>query len=94
MARDEATKQILEAKRAKGLTWEEIATSVGRHAVWTTAALLGQHPMSWEEAQAAARVLGFGPEVALALQQYPMRGTLDSPVPVDPTISRLCEQIL
>ena len=38
MVRDEATKQILEAKQAKGLTWEEIATSVGRHAVWTTAA--------------------------------------------------------
>jgi cyanate lyase len=31
--------------------------------------------------------------VALALQQYPMRGTLDSPVPVDPTIYRFCELI-
>ena len=46
MTREEATAKILEVKQTKGLTWEEIATAVGRHTVWTTAALLGQHPMS------------------------------------------------
>ncbi len=93
MMREEATQQILEAKEAKGLSWLEIATQVGRHKVWTTAALLGQHPMSPTEAQAAVRALGLGPEAAAALQQYPMRGTLDSSVPVDPTIYRFYELI-
>ena len=51
MTREEATAKILEVKQTKGLTWEEIATAVGRHTVWTTAALLGQHPMSPEEAK-------------------------------------------
>lgn len=93
MTRKEATNHILAAKQAKGITWEEIAFEVGRHKVWTTAALLGQHPMSPDEAEAAVRALGLGPEVAAALQQYPLRGTLDSSVPVDPTIYRFYELI-
>ena len=75
MRREEATERILEAKREKGLTFSQLAEKVGRPKVWTTAALLGQHPMS---------------EVA-ALQEIPMRGSLDSDVPVDPTIYRIHE---
>lgn len=93
MTREEATKLILEAKAKKALTWEAIAKKVGRHKIWTTAALLGQHPMSKEEAEAAVEILGLGPDVAMALQQYPMRGALSSAVPVDPTIYRFYEII-
>jgi cyanate lyase len=91
MSREEVTQQILEAKRQKGLTFEAIAQKVGRHKVWTTAALLGQHPMSAEEADAVVGLLGLDPEVAQALQQIPLRGSLDSDVPVDPTIYRIHE---
>src|SRR5829696_6529649 len=91
MIREEATEQILEAKKQKGLTFEAIAQKVGRPKVWTTAALLGQHPMSAEEAQTACDVLGLGPEVVASLQEIPMRGSLDSGVPVDPTIYRIHE---
>jgi hypothetical protein len=35
-------------KKEKELTFEAIAQKVGAHKVWTTAALLGQHPMSPE----------------------------------------------
>ncbi len=97
MTRKEATAKILEVKQTKGLTWEEIATAVGRHTVWTTAALLGQHPMSPEEAQKAVRVLGLGEDVAsavvAALEEIPMRGSLDSTVPVDSLIYRFYEII-
>jgi len=41
--REEATEQILEAKKKKDLTFEAIAQHIERHKVWTTAALLGQH---------------------------------------------------
>ena len=61
--------------------------------MWTTAALLGQHPMSPEEAQEAVKILGLEPEVAAVLQDIPMRGSLDSAVPVDPTIYRFYEAI-
>ena len=37
-------------KKEKELTFEAIAQKVGAHKVWTTAALLGQHPMSPEQA--------------------------------------------
>ncbi len=91
ITRAEATEQILAAKKAKGLTFEAIAKAVGRHKVWVTAALMGQAPMSAEEANAAAQVLGLEPEVAEALQEIPMKGSLDSAVPVDPLIYRFHE---
>ena len=89
--RAEATAQILAAKQAKGLTFAALAQAVGRHPVWVTAALMGQATMTAEEAHAATQVLGLGPEVAEALQQIPMKGSLDSTVPVDPLLYRLHE---
>jgi cyanate lyase len=91
ITRQEATRQVLEAKQAKGLTFEEIALMVRRHAVWVTAALMGQATMSEEEASKAVGVLGLGPEVADALQQIPTKGSLDTTVPVDPLLYRLHE---
>jgi cyanate lyase len=97
IGREEATAQILAAKQQKGVTWEAIAKAVGRHKVWTTAALLGQHPMSADEAQRAVTALGLtegaAQQVASALQQFPTRGSLEDPVPVDPTIYRFYELI-
>ena len=91
MIREEATEQSLEAKKQKGLTFEAIAQKVGRPKVWTTAALLGQHPMSAEEADAVGDLLDLDPEVTEALQEIPLRGSLDSDVPTDPTIYRIHE---
>jgi cyanate lyase len=97
ITRQEATAKILGAKQKLKLTWEQIAKGVGRHKVWTTAALLGQHPMSEEEAASVIKILGFSGEeaesVSLALQEYPMRGGADTVVPVDPTIYRFYELI-
>ena len=91
MTREEATDLILEAKNEKGLTFEAIASKVGRHKVWTTAALLGQHPMSADEADTVADLLDLDEEVVGALQQVPMRGSLETDVPTDPTIYRIHE---
>jgi len=91
MIREEATEQILEAKKKKGFTFDAIAQKVGKHKVWTTAALLGQHPMSAEEADTVVDLLDLDSEVAEALQEIPMRGSLDTDVPTDPTIYRIHE---
>jgi cyanate lyase len=91
ITRAEATAQILAAKQAKSLTFEAIAKAVGRHKMWVTAALMGQATMSVEEANATAQVLGLGPEVGEALQEIPLKGSLDSTVPVDPLIYRFHE---
>jgi len=82
MTREEATRRILEAKQNKALTFEQIAQAVGRHKVWTTAALVGQATMSKEESERAVERLVLGADVAEALQQIPLKGSLDETVPV------------
>ena len=42
------------------------------HKDWTTAALLGQHPMSAEQADTVVDMLDLDSEVALALQEIPL----------------------
>ncbi|MEO7650932.1 MAG: cyanase [Bryobacteraceae bacterium] len=91
LTRKQATEQILAAKAEKGLTFEQIAKAAGRSTVWVTSALHGQATMSASEADATIGILGLGSEVAAALQQIPMRGSLDSTVPVDPLIYRFHE---
>jgi cyanate lyase len=91
VTREEATDLILEAKDEKSLTFEAIAAQVGRHKVWTTAALFGQHPMNAEEADVVVDLLDLDDEVARALQRFPTRGSLETDVPTDPTIYRIHE---
>ena len=52
---------------------------------------MGQTSISADEANATVMSLGLGPEVADALQEIPMKGSLGSPVPVDPLIDRFHE---
>jgi cyanate lyase len=89
--KQEAAAAVRAAKVRLGLTWEQLAEAVGRPVVWTTAALLGQHPVPAPEAAAAASLLELGDDVAEALQLQPTRGALDTAVPVDPTIYRFYE---
>ena len=91
MTRAEATKAVLEAKRRSPHTWKDVADQVGRPKVWVTSALLGQQPMSGEEAGLAGEALGLDQEVVDALQDQPHRGTLEQVPPTDPTIYRLYE---
>jgi len=91
LSREQACEKILEAKIAKGLSFEQIASTVGQHPVWTAAAIHGQATMDSEQATALTQLLGLGPEVCDALQRIPMKGSLDSAVPVDPLIYRFHE---
>ena len=93
MTRAELTEKVLATRLKKGLTWTQIAKEVGRSPVWTTAALLGQMTMNKEEAQKAAKLLGLTDEEMTLLQVVPMRGSLDTAVPVDPTIYRFHELV-
>jgi cyanate lyase len=91
MTREQCTAAILEAKAKKGLSYQKIADHVGRHVVWTTAALLGQHPMSEDEARKTVELLGLDALAARALQEFPMRGSLPQSPPTDSVIYRLYE---
>jgi cyanate lyase len=95
MNRKQATDYLLAAKKNKGLTFEEIGKSVGKDKVWVTAAIMGQASMSKEESEKTVQTLGLSEgtakQVAAALQEMPMKGSLDSTVPVDPLIYRFHE---
>jgi cyanate lyase len=91
MERTECTRRILDAKAAKGLTFAEIGGKIGRSEVWTAAAIMGQAQMDASEAGGLCDLLDLESEVAQTLQTHPMRGSLDSTVPVDPLIYRFYE---
>ena len=91
MTRDEVTEQVLAARLAKGITWERLAESIGRPPMWTTAALLGQHPIPVEQARTLVTLLGLGDECVPVLGTVPTRGGLLTAVPTDPTIYRFYE---
>lgn len=89
--KQEAAEAVRAAKERLGLTWAQVAEAVGAPVAWTTTALLGQHPMSKDQAERAGAVLELDADVMAALQRQPTRGALDAAVPVDPTIYRFYE---
>jgi cyanate lyase len=93
---DTAPRQALagaavEAKIAKNLSWQEIADAAGLSVAFTTAAVLGQHPLPQRAAEAVSALLGLGDDAATLLQTVPTRGSIPTGVPTDPTIYRFYE---
>ncbi|MYV51191.1 cyanase [Streptomyces sp. SID3212] len=93
LTKQQAGEAVRAAKVLTGVTWAQLAEALDAPLAWTTAALLGQHPMSAEQAETAAALLELDGDAVLAFQLQPTRGALDSAVPVDPTIYRLYEVI-
>jgi cyanate lyase len=93
MTRNEITERIVVARLAKGLTWQELADAIDRPVVWTTAALLGQHPIPVELAKVLVEKLGLDESATAILAAVPYRGGLPSAVPTDPTIYRFYEAL-
>ena len=98
MTKQQAADAVRAAKAALGLTWAQLAEAVGAPVPWTVSALLGQQPMTSQQATAvvAALMLDEAPreyrdDLRAALQAQPTRGALDAPVPTDPTIYRFYE---
>ncbi len=92
MSKSDAAGLVVAARTRKGLSWAGIADALGTPLVWTTAALLGQHPMTSEQAEKACELLGLDETVAESLQLQPSRGT-DPAVMADPTIYRFTEAL-
>jgi cyanate lyase len=91
MTKKEAAQAVRAAKARLGVTWAQLAEAVGRPVAWTTSALLGQQPMSADQAEAAAALLDLDKDVIEALRLQPTRGALETAVPTDPTIYRFYE---
>ncbi len=94
MTRDEITAAIVAARLARQLSWQSLADAIRMPVVWTTAALLGQHPLPRAAALTIVGVLGLPPEATDVLASVPYRGGLPTAVPTDPTIYRFYEALL
>ncbi len=92
MAKSDAAKLVNSARIRTGLSWHQIAAEIDAPVVWTTAALLGQHPMNKEQATAVCRLLDLEETVVESLQLPPSRGT-DPALLADPTIYRFMEAL-
>jgi cyanate lyase len=94
MTREELTLKIQGLKRTKKLTWKQLAAHIGTASpILTTAALLGQMPLSPTEAENAAEILGLDDQERDLLTEIPYRGSLAQVPPADPLIYRFYELI-
>ena len=57
LSKSDAAALVVAARIRHGLSWSQIADRIGAPLVWCTAALLGQHPMSREQAQGVCALL-------------------------------------
>lgn len=90
--RKQAATAVLAAKRRLGLTWAALGQAVGHSTEWTTSALLGQQPMTREDAEKAGAVLELDVETVDALTLPPARGA-DMVDLTDPVVYRLHEMV-
>ncbi len=87
------TDQMLKAKRQKGLTFAQLGEAVGHDKVWVAALLYGQARASQDEAERLLSVLGLDAGLAEILTDFPLKGSVEEAVPVDPLLYRFHEMI-
>ena len=93
-AREQLTEKILASKRKLGLKWSTIAAALGSSSpILYTAALLGQFPLTPEEAERAVSLLELDESDAILLTESPIRGTGSVMPPTDPLIYRFYELV-
>jgi cyanate lyase len=83
---------VLAAKRRTGVRWADLGKTIDRSTEWTTAALLGQHPLTPEQAAALGAVLELDDSVIDALGLPPVRGR-DVVDTSEPIVYRLQEMV-
>ena len=93
---DKTTAGILanDARIRRQLPWSEVAAALEAPLLWTIAAVLGQHPMTPEQAGTVGALLDLDPEVTEQLSRQPTRGTGEFALPTDPTLYRLYEALM
>ncbi|CAJ1497579.1 cyanase [[Mycobacterium] burgundiense] len=92
MDKAEAAALVVAARIRKKLRWADIAAELDAPPAWCVAALLGQHPLSAEQAERVCTLLDLDDAVRESLQVQPARG-IDPALQSDPTIYRFHEAL-
>lgn len=90
MTKEDVTALILQAKKAKGESWQGIADAIAMSPVWTHSAAMGMNAMPRDKAVMIAAHLGLPDEAVDVLEESPTK-IWDQTVPTDPCIYRLYE---
>lgn len=85
------TEQLLAAKKAKGVTFEDLETAVGLDETWIASVIYRQASASIEEATKIVTTLGLPESMAQPLTVPPLKGSLEPQIPTDPLIYRFYE---
>ncbi|PZD73977.1 Cyanate hydratase [Acaryochloris thomasi RCC1774] len=91
MTTAEITEKLLAAKKAKGISFEDLEKVVGCDETWIASVIYRQASASEEEAGKIVETLGLPPEMAEPLTVPPMKGGLDPLIPTDPLVYRFYE---
>ena len=91
MNRQDVTEMIIINKKSKGLTWLDIANTIGLSKEWTTAALMGQRTLNESQATTIGAALDLPEQAVALLQVVPYKGSLPTAVPTDPLLYRFYE---
>ena len=86
-----ASKELLNAKKKKGLSFSDLESILKRDEVWIASLFYGQSTASSEEAEKIISTLNLEPEIKEDLMTPPVKGCLDPVVPTDPLIYRFYE---
>jgi cyanate lyase len=91
MSLPEITQKLLDAKKAKGMTFPDLGNLLSRDPMWVAALMFRQASASEDEASKLVDALELPREVAVELTEFPLKGSLDPVIPTDPLIYRFYE---
>lgn len=90
----QAAAEIIQTARFRaGKTWTQLAEAIDKPVVWTVSALLGQQPMTKEQASTVGKLLNLDEPVVDSLRMQPYRGPGIQEIPTDPTLYRFYEAL-
>jgi cyanate lyase len=87
----EITEKLLAAKKAKGITFEDLEKAVGRDETWIASVIYLQASADMDEAKKIVTTLGLPESMAEPLTIAPLKGSLEPQIPTDPLIYRFYE---
>lgn len=95
MNRAEMSQALLDAKKRKGLTWQDLSSALGMSEVWLASVCYGESSASEEVARKLVQVLDLGEPVMRALLEFPVKGNslAGQAIPTDPLLYRFYEII-
>ncbi len=89
----EMSRMLLEAKKRKGLSFEQLAQAVGMSEIYVASVLYGENSASEQVANKLAQLLDLAEPVKQAMLAYPVKGNSIGPrsIPTDPLLYRFYE---